>query len=178
MEINKWAISDTHFGHQNVIKYDNRPFKNAAAMDEALIKNWNSVVAPNDIVYHLGDFAFHAEDIVCKILERLNGNKILILGNHDKVMLTESVKKHFQLITNYLEVYQDKQLICMFHYPIAEFNKAHRGAYHIHGHTHGNYKPHNDGRIMDVGAPCINYTPINLNQVIKLLENKPLLKHH
>lgn len=173
-----WAISDTHFGHQNVIKYDNRPFKNAAAMDAALITNWNNVVKPNDIVYHLGDFAFHAEDMVCNILNQLNGRKILILGNHDKVMRTDIVSKYFEKITNYLEVYEDKQLICMFHYPIAEFNKAHRGAFHIHGHCHGNYKPHNPGRIMDVGANCINYTPINLKQVIKQLEKEPLLKHH
>lgn len=178
MEVNSWVISDTHFGHQNVIKYDNRPFKNAAAMDEALIKNWNSVVAPEDTIYHLGDFAFHAEDMVCGILERLNGNKILILGNHDKVMRTDCVRKHFQLITPYLEVYQDKQLICMFHYPMAEFNKCHHGSFHVHGHCHGNYKPPVPCRIMDVGAPCVNYTPIHLKEVIKRLQVHPVLKHH
>ena len=74
MQINSWVISDTHFGHKNVIKYDNRPFQDVAAMDEALIKNWNSVVKPGDTIYHLGDFAFSSEDKVCEVLERLNGN--------------------------------------------------------------------------------------------------------
>lgn len=134
MEVDSWVISDTHFGHKNVITYDSRPFKDVAEMDEALIENWNSVVKPGDTIYHLGDFAFYSEDKVCGILERLNGNKILILGNHDKVMRSEKVRSYFKLIVPYLEVYQDKQLICMFHYPIAEFNKSHHGSFHVHGH--------------------------------------------
>lgn len=88
-----WVISDTHFGHDKIITYDKRPFKTGKEMDEAMIKNWNSVVKPNDTIYHLGDFAFHTEDAVCNILERLNGNKILILGNHDKVMRTDCIRK-------------------------------------------------------------------------------------
>lgn len=131
---NSWAISDTHFGHDNVIIYDKRPFKTGEEMDEAMIKNWNSVVKPNDIIYHLGDFAFLHESMICKILDRLNGNKILITGNHDKQMRKDCVRKYFKIITPYLEVYQNKQLICMFHYPQARWNKSHRGSFHIHGH--------------------------------------------
>lgn len=178
MQINSWVISDTHFGHKNVITYDSRPFKDVAEMDEALIENWNSVVKPGDTIYHLGDFAFSSEDKVCGILERLNGNKVLILGNHDKVMRSEKVRSYFKLIVPYLEVYQDKQLICMFHYPQIRWNKSHRGSFHVHGHEHGNYTYPEPRRAMDVGAPCINYTPINLKEVIKRLEKLPVTAHH
>ena len=72
MEVDSWVMSDTHFGHKNVITSDSRPFEDVAEMDEALIENWNSVVKPGDTIYHLGDFAFYSEDKVCGILERLN----------------------------------------------------------------------------------------------------------
>ena len=175
---NSWAISDTHFGHDNVIIYDKRPFKTGEEMDEAMIKNWNSVVKPNDTIYHLGDFAFLHESMICKILDRLNGNKILITGNHDKQMKKDCVRKYFKIITPYLEVYQNKQLICMFHYPQARWNKSHRGSFHIHGHEHGNYVYPEESRAMDVGAPCIDYTPINLNEVMERLIKFPPTKHH
>ena len=173
-----WVISDTHFSHAKVIIYDDRPFKTAKEMDEKMIENWNSVVKPNDTIYHLGDFAFLSEDMVCKILSRLNGNKILITGNHDKQMRADSVRKYFKMITPYLEVYHNKQLICMFHYPQARWNKSHRGSFHVHGHEHGHYPYPEECRAMDVGAPCIDYTPINLNEVINRLSKFPSTRHH
>jgi len=119
-----WVISDTHFSHAKVIIYDDRPFKTAKEMDEKMIENWNSVVKPNDTIYHLGDFAFFSENMVCKILDRLNG-KI-----------------------------------------------------HLTGNCHGNYTYPEECRAMDVGAPCIDYTPINLNEVINRLSKFPSTRHH
>lgn len=75
--------SDTHYGHANVIKYCNRPFRDIVEMREVLINSWNAAVGPADLVYHLGDFSFHERE-VATVLPRLNGRKILILGNHDK----------------------------------------------------------------------------------------------
>lgn len=74
--------SDTHFGHKAIIGYDEAPFGSIEEYDEALIERWNSVVGENDIVYHLGDFCFgnHAETY----LRRLNGHKVLVMGNHDQ----------------------------------------------------------------------------------------------
>lgn len=77
-----WLTSDPHFWHSNVIKYCNRPFATSEEMNEALVRNWNAVVAPEDLVYVLGDFALAARAVET-ILPRLNGRKILILGNHD-----------------------------------------------------------------------------------------------
>ena len=78
-----FEISDTHFGHNNVIKYCNRPFKSVEEMDERMIKNWNETVSNNDTVIHLGDFGLGKKEYISSIVQRLNGKKILILGNHD-----------------------------------------------------------------------------------------------
>ena len=76
-------ISDTHFGHKNVLKYDNRPYFTVAEMDADLIRRWNNAVKPTDTVYHLGDFSWLKPAEESEILQQLNGTKILIRGNHD-----------------------------------------------------------------------------------------------
>lgn len=165
-------------GHANVIKFDKRPFKDVQEMDEAMVRNWNSVVKHDDTVYHLGDFAFLTEQKVCNLLSRLNGRKIFIFGNHDKVMRSQEVRKYFELMTPYLEVNHNGNMICMMHYPMARWNKSHRDAFHIYGHEHGSYNPPIECRMMDVGAPCINYTPIRLDEVIQRLSKFPSTPHH
>lgn len=74
-------VADTHFGDDNIRRYENRPFDSAADMDNALISNWNEKVSPNDEVYILGDFG--ADGYECDILKKLNGIKYLVKGNHD-----------------------------------------------------------------------------------------------
>lgn len=75
-----FVVSDTHFRHQNIIRYCNRPFHTVGEMNECLIHNWNSVVGPEDTVYHLGDFGFGN---LQEFRGRLNGIIHLIEGNHD-----------------------------------------------------------------------------------------------
>ena len=82
----EWVTSDNHFGHSAIIKYCNRPFKDAKHMNNVMIKRWNRVVKPDDTVYHLGDFALCSKKQKIKIFNQLNGHKILILGNHDKTI--------------------------------------------------------------------------------------------
>lgn len=77
-----WLTSDTHYSHKNTLRYCGRPFWTIDACDEAMIKRWNAVVKPEDTVYHLGDVAMHTVPMK-RLLPRLNGNKILIVGNHD-----------------------------------------------------------------------------------------------
>lgn len=77
-----FIIADTHFGHENIIRYCNRPFRTAEEMNRALIQNWNSTVSKNDTVFVLGDFAF-GKELIKEIAPKLNGRKILIKGNHD-----------------------------------------------------------------------------------------------
>src|SRR5687767_6005129 len=82
--MNTFFTSDTHWGHKNIIKFCSRPYASVEEMDEAMITNWNDRVRPGDTVYHLGDFTFYRrEDQQRRIIDSLNGNIKLILGNHD-----------------------------------------------------------------------------------------------
>lgn len=76
-------IEDTHFGHEAMIRFENRPFKDTADMEAKLIQNWNETVDPEDSVFMLGDFAFGDKDTVTRLCHALNGKKTLVLGNHD-----------------------------------------------------------------------------------------------
>jgi len=77
--------ADTHFGHANIIRYTNRPFKSIGEMDYRLIQLWNDKVKSEDIVFHIGDFCFkeHEGKNARYYLNQLNGQKIFIEGNHD-----------------------------------------------------------------------------------------------
>jgi len=81
----RYFTSDTHFGHARIIELCNRPFRDIEHMDEVLINNWNDTVSPKDTVYHLGDVALGSWERWDGILTRLNGTKILVTGNHDRI---------------------------------------------------------------------------------------------
>lgn len=76
--------ADQHFGHRNIIRYCGRPFAGIEEMDRAMAEAWNAAVGPGDAVFHLGDFALGSADGIAELLARLNGYKVLILGNHDR----------------------------------------------------------------------------------------------
>ena len=116
-----WFTSDTHFGHQNILKYTDRPFSSVEEMDEALIENWNNRVGDDDEIYHLGDVALCSPNKLRKVLARLKGKIYLIRGNHDKS--ASACSDRFEWIKDYYELevadkngYQGKQLIILFHY--------------------------------------------------------------
>ena len=148
--------SDTHFGHANVIKYSNRPFSDAASMDEALILNWNAVVAPTDTVWHLGDFGFTKHQELETILRRLNGTKHLVFGNHDKTIRKQRNSflgpGLFASIQDYAEIKAEGLHLVLFHYGGRVWNKSHHGSIMLYGHSHGSLPPH--GKSVDVGVDC------------------------
>lgn len=129
-----FLTSDTHFGHKNICSFTNadgsklRPWDNVDEMDEALIKNWNEVVKPADLVYHLGDFCFPLKSL--SIAARLNGKKILIRGNHDKHKLKDYLQ-YFEDIQGCLNL--DQYLLT--HIPIHPESLG-RWKANIHGHLH------------------------------------------
>ena len=162
-----WVTSDTHFGHENTIKYCNRPFLSAKEMDEALKENWNKVVKPQDKVYHLGDVYFNSYKKDPKywidFLNSLNGKKRLILGNHDNGK-DQVLQKVFQEIYMW-RAFGEKRLL-LTHVPVHQSSIIERWCdYNIHGHTHDSGSP--DGPYKSVCVELTNYSPINIKGLIK-----------
>jgi len=183
---NVFFISDFHLFHKNVIKFDNRPFvtdkgeADLKTMHETIVKNWNSVVSKNDVVFYLGDLIFGRKEWADEILKQLNGKIHFIMGNHDDYNDILSHKR-FETISDLVDLKitgGDKETtFVLCHYPIYSWNKIHHGSLHIHGHTHGNMHHGEDAsyyvgrKVMDVGCNVINYTPISYKEVIKKLNN-------
>ena len=182
-----WFTSDWHLFHHNVLKYDNRPFKDVHEMHEKIINNWNEVVDDNDTVYNLGDVSFGGVRGTNEILYRLKGKMILILGNHDKEKFIKKIKDRFESIHDYFHLVHNKQRYVLFHYPILSFPGMYRKSIHIFGHCHGNLNPiyNKQGQLLlakriDVGCMNHNYYPISLDHVHELVDHinfKPV-DHH
>ncbi len=134
-------ISDLHFGHKNVLGYDNRPWLNIEDHDNALIENWNDQVGYKDEVYILGDVSWHNVTKTIQIMESLNGNKHLIIGNHDsRYVKNPDFRKCFNEVVDYKELGSKDDLIVLCHYPITCFKNHYYGAFHLYGHVHNTYE--------------------------------------
>jgi calcineurin-like phosphoesterase family protein len=178
--------SDTHFGHRAVLKYSNRPFIDVQEMDEEMIRRWNAIVSPSDVVYHLGDVSFHRQERTLEILAALHGTIHLIKGNHDRA--NREVVKRFASIENYAELTMPgcdaacvncEQKIVLCHYPLMTWNKSHYGSWHLHGHSHGNLKAPKTTRL-DVGVDCHAYAPLSFEEIRKEMATRSYLAvdHH
>jgi calcineurin-like phosphoesterase family protein len=152
---NLWLISDTHFGHANIIKYCNRPFSSVEEMDEALVDNWNSVVRQGDKVYHLGDVTMNSKSL--DIMSRLNGRKVLIKGNHD-IQKLKFYTPHFYDIRGSHELGN----YLLTHIPVHE-SQGYRFNANIHGHLHDNLI--NNPWYVNVSVEQIGYTPIAFDEI-------------
>lgn len=172
--------SDLHFGHKNILKFnpDTRQYADVEEMDQAIIANWQSLVGPEDHVWSLGDMFFSKEDRAIAIMEQLPGIKHLIWGNHDQVIQRSSrLRGFFATIDYYKEISFGRQDLVMLHYPIQEWNKMHRGAYHAFGHVHGKIVP--EGRAVDVGWDGILGTSlIEWCEIDAYLDPRPIMTHH
>lgn len=162
----RWYSSDHHFGHTNIIKYCNRPFANVDEMNKTLIENWNTVVRPEDDVYHLGDFCFSKspEDF----LSRLNGKKYLVRGNHDRKETCSS--PGWVEVAPIMEVNDHGKLFVLSHFPFEVWNRSHHDSWHLHGHSHGNLPPR--GNRLDVGVDPMGYFPVDFAQIKSLIEGR------
>ncbi len=153
--------ADTHFGHDNIIRFCDRPFKDANHMDEELVKNWNERVRPDQIVFHLGDFSFKNRSNIPHLLDRLNGEVILLQGNHDK----PKDLKYFKEVHDLAEVVIEDQRIIMCHYAMQVWNHSSRGSWCIHGHSHGTLTPNWSRKITDIGVDSWGYKPVSFSQL-------------
>lgn len=181
-----WFTSDTHFNHENIIRYCDRPFDSIEEMTEEFVEAWNGLVWPGHTVYHLGDFAISYgkkhEGVIDSILSRLDGQKHLIVGNHDRKEVINS--RHWVSVQHYKEIKVDlggehKQRIVMSHYPLRSWNQMHRGSWMLHGHCHGNLSDIG-GKIIDVGVDCMAFRPISLASVQLIMDSRPsiVVDHH
>jgi calcineurin-like phosphoesterase family protein len=187
-----WFTSDQHFGHANIIEYCNRPYTDVDAMDAHLVDCWNSAIAPNETVYHLGDLTLGVDVVARRYFRQLNG-KILVLGNalhHDKRWLpiwnmlgvgpyakvgassffsASSLKVGILPPLYTLEFYElgtgmYPLAVTLCHYPLAVWDRKHYGAWHLYGHSHGQHK--NGGLSFDVGVDANSYAPVLLSEVV------------
>jgi len=160
-----YFTADTHFGHRNIIKYCNRPFKSVHEMNETMIKNWNDVVDSRDTVYHLGDFGFKGIDL---ILPRLNGNIHLIHGNHD----SSAVKRNKRFITSspIKEIKINGIKTVLHHYSMRVWNASFHGSFHLFGHSHGTLPPY--GLSFDVGVDAWNFMPISEECILNKMKER------
>ena len=195
-----YYISDTHFGHSNIIKHDAnngcRKFSSIEEHDDLIISNINKVVTPQDNLYFLGDISWGNPDETVELLKKINcHNLFAIRGNHDRVLKDGKVKKLFQGIYDIKQIEDNGRQVILSHFPQMMWNGQHRGAIHLSGHTH-NTKEHydymefvneldkrikeRDGdrykqlRTYNVGCmlPYMDYTPRTLDEIIELNKEK------
>lgn len=175
-DVNLFFTSDTHFWHSNIIKYCNRPFMDVEEMNEEIIKRWNNKIEKDDLVFHLGDFAFCGPSQYKTLLERLNGKITLVLGNHDWRNIKEGYMSKFNGIYQQLRIKVDDQRIYLNHFPFLCYEGSYRGVWQLFGHVHSG--PYNNGGGLDdprlkmllpgqydVGVDNNNFTPISYKEL-------------
>lgn len=174
---NIFFTSDHHFGHENIIKFCNRPFKDAREMNEELIKRWNEKIKPNDHVYHLGDFGLTYKENLAQIIDQLNGKIYLIVGNHESAALQnrkkfEWVKEYFELKVKDPDGQGGYQRIMLFHYAMRTWRGEGRGNWHLYGHSHGNLPDLEDKYSFDIGVDNHDFYPLSYDEVKAIMQTK------
>lgn len=148
-------------------------------MDEAIVANWNAKVGKNDLVYHLGDFAYGRNTTVSyvrEIRQRLNGKIILIRGNHEAIAneLAKEPCMHFAAVTDYKELDLCGKKIILFHYGLRTWHHDLRGSWHLYGHSHGKLPSY--GKSFDIGVDSWNFKPLSLEEVTEEMAKRRIAK--
>lgn len=196
IDVTEWAstdklffTADTHFGHENIIGFCNRPFFDVNVMDSALVANWNERVPHDGVVFHLGDFTLLDGSMAEQYFESLNG-RIFILGvpwHHDKRWLQHDKPVPFysydghpvtilppeaSLEFRFSQTQKHPFSIHISHYPIGDWDRKFHGGWHLHGHSHGQYKGDNHltGEMCwDVGVDgkAMHYAPVHFGTILE-----------
>lgn len=154
--------SDTHFGHGGALGLWRRPFASVAAMDGALVTSWNEVVAADDRVWHLGDVAVRPKPgRIETLLDRLAGEKHLIIGNTDGDRTVTA--QGWASVGAYAEITVDDTPLVLCHYPFRSWNRQAKGAWNLHGHSHGRLQPL--ARQADVGVDVSGFRPVTFDEL-------------
>lgn len=178
-----YFIGDMHLGHAGSLIMDNRPFLSVEEMDDALIQNWNSRVTNRDTGFIVGDLTMKGETSAIQYLKRLNGKKVLVKGNHDRVS-TETAK-YYDEVTPYLEMQENGIKVIVCHYPMLFYNRQHTSAVMLYAHVHETkeyelvekfrkemMEQGIPSRMYNVGCmrPYMNYYPRTLTEILRANE--------
>jgi calcineurin-like phosphoesterase family protein len=158
-----YFTSDTHFGDPRVLRIDKRPFGSIPEHDAGLIERWNAVVAPEDEVWHLGDFALHARaERIAELLDILHGRKHLVVGNNDGAATLAAAG--WDSVQTYAELAVDGRHLVLCHYAFRTWKNMGKGWLDLHGHSHGALK--RQTRQYDVGVDVWGYRPVMLEHIV------------
>lgn len=183
-----YYIADLHLGHENVIRFDKRPFANLEEMHRTILENWNRTVTADDTVYILGDMIWGKEAEWPSWLSQFSGKKVLITGNHDPKQLSEKSKRFFRDVRDYQEIADDGRRVILCHYPMPFHRAAYsERCYMLYGHVHHTREyifleqlrwdvkasctqdGFARGNFINVGCmmPWMDYTPRTLEEIIR-----------
>lgn len=181
--------SDSHWGHVRICELANRPFASVEEMGKRLILNWNSVVKPDDVVYHLGDFCFHPRAAIPAIRKQLNGKIVLVWGNHDNVKKQPEFYKTFDDVVG-SDMVQDWHIfdydhkgevwthtaeysLFLHHEPIPSSEWSSFADLMLCGHVHQSWAvAPSDSRILNVGVDVCDFRPMTLTEIL----NRPAME--
>lgn len=185
-----WLTADTHFSHTRIIDLAGRPFRDAEDMNDALVANWNAVVAPDDTVYHLGDVALGKLDESLPVIDRCNGRKVLIIGNHDRIFRDNKpayIERFWPIYAQHFTSMHDELVlralqVRLAHLPYdgdshdedryVEHRPADDGMPLLCGHVHEAWKTKLSKQgtpMLNVGVDAQGFFPINLGEALDAL---------
>ena len=179
---NTWFTSDTHFCHENIIRFCNRPFRNVTEMDKELIQRWNETVPEDGVVFHLGDFCFGSPSDWNNIISRLHGQIYLILGNHDMKQVGQGFMHRFALVAQQMTIRVGGQPVILNHNPFLCYGGSYRDTWQLFGHVHSgplNREGKDIERLVnlfprqyDVGVDNNDYRPVPFMMVKEKIERQ------
>jgi calcineurin-like phosphoesterase family protein len=173
-----YFTSDEHYGHGNIIRFCNRPFKSTDDHIRYSVEEHNKIVPKGARVYHDGDMFWRTLPVqkAHDIMDQLNGQHYFIWGNHDELIEDNpSLKKRFVWCKDIAQVYHPKlnKPLVLCHYAMHVWRNSHKGAYHLYGHTHANL-PEQNNLSFDCGQDAQGFKPISIEDVIQRMEKKRL----
>jgi len=160
--MNYFFTADEHYGHLNIIKYCDRPFRTVEEMDDEIIRRHNEVVGIDDVVYHLGDFTLRDAQAAENYRRRLNGRHYFLKGSHDNWLPSDYNKMVVIKIGDHT--------ITMCHYAMRTWQASHYNSWQLFGHSHG--KLLGIGKQMDVGVDTHGFYPYSFEDVYKIMDKK------
>jgi len=170
-------VGDLHFHHRTILKYTKRPWQTIEEMNEGLIQKWNEKIPKNATVFVLGDFSFGNEEQSIEIFKKLNGEKHLIVGNHDRFFSL----KYWKTCNDVTEFNYNGNSFFLSHYSHRVWNRSHHGSLHLYGHSHNTLPDDPNSFSMDVGIDAHpKHEPFSLEEILEKISEKTWkpIDHH